>query len=404
MRVEWSHAVQTRRLMLLSLLLACDGASGPGSGFTGLDPVSGQVAAGASHNCLLDGAGHAICWGRASDGQLGGDSTPVTAGPAPVSGGRSFTSIAAGESHTCGLTPLGEAWCWGSDRNGQLGLGAPSSGACPLGPCATAPAKVAGNLTLTLLAASGDESCGLTATGVAWCWGLNTFGQLGAPAADSCPDGACSRTPVMVSGGHHFDRLSVSSNGHVCGLTTEGSAWCWGLNHHGQLGVDSVFEYTEHPGPVAGGHRFRQLSAGGLHTCALTGDGVTWCWGIDVLPPRNAGDLTYHHPNRVATSLRFSSIESVRYAECGLVDDGSAYCWGSNSAGELGTTPVGSTVHFDTPVAAAQGQLYGVIVGESQGYCGVALAGGVYCWGAGTSGQLGSGTSNSTGPLRVPGT
>jgi alpha-tubulin suppressor-like RCC1 family protein len=207
-----------------------------------------------------------------------------------------------------------------------------------------------------------------------------------------------------VTGAHRFALLSLASGGHACGLTIDGRAWCWGLNHHGQLGVDSVFEYAEQPLAVAGGHRFRQLSAGGLHTCALTGDGTAWCWGIDVLPPRSLGDTTYHHPNRVASSLRFTAIESGRYSECGLVEGGAAYCWGSNGAGELGTTPVGSTVRFDTPVAVGGRQHYSAILGESQSYCGLSLAGGTYCWGAGTSGELGTGTANSTVPLRVPGT
>ena len=389
---------------LLLILVACDGASGPGDSFTGVDPVSGDVAAGAVHICRLDGSGAAICWGSGIEGQLGGDSTPTTARPAPVSGGLVFASLAVGRSHSCGLTPLGATWCWGSDRNGQLGVGTPPSGSCPFGPCATAPVPVAGNLSFTSLVASGDESCGLTADGSAWCWGLSDFGQVGAPAGDSCPDGACSRVPTAVSGGHHFASISVSVSGHACGLTADGQAWCWGLNHQGQLGADSVVEWVDLPLPVAGGHRFRRLSTGGLHTCGLTGDGTAWCWGLDVLPLKNAGDLTYWKPNRVATALRFRAIESGRVSECALSMDGAPYCWGSNSAGEIGTTPIGSTFRFDTPVAVGGGQLFAEIWGETQTYCGHATSGGLFCWGQGVNGQLGAGSANSIVPVRVAGT
>ena len=396
--------LQNGLLCSLLMLLACEGASGPGDGFTGLDPINTNVAVGDMHACLLDVSGQAVCWGKGLEGQLGGDSTPAKAGPALVSGGHVFTAIVAARFHSCGLTPQGEAWCWGLDKNAQLGAGAPPTGTCGPDPCATAPVKVAGSLTFTTLSASGQETCGLTADGSAWCWGLSDFGQLGAAAGETCPDGPCSREPLAVSGGHHFARIAVSASGHACGLTDDGGAWCWGLNHQGQLGADQVIEYLETPLQVAGGMRFRRLSPGGLHTCALTGDGTPWCWGIDVLPLLNSGDLTYYHPNKVKTALRFATVESGRVSECGLTSEGSAYCWGTNGSGEIGTTPIGSTFRFDTPVAIGGGLSFTDLWGESQTYCAAATTGGVYCWGQGTSGQLGSGGTNSTVPVRVPGT
>ena len=146
------------------------------------------------------------------------------------------------------------------------------------------------------------------------------------------------------------------------------------------------------------------MSAGGLHTCGLTGDGTAWCWGIDVLPLLNSGDLKYYVPNRVNTSLRFTAIESARITECALDDAGAAHCWGVNGSGEVGTTPIGSTFRFDTPVTVGGGIQFSQIWGETATYCGSSTSGGVYCWGRGTSGELGAGGTNSTVPVRVPGT
>lgn len=390
--------------LALMALLACEGTSNSDDGFTGLDPINTTVAAGDAHNCVIDGSGLAVCWGRGSEGQLGGDSTPAKAGPALVSGQNIFTALVAGKYHTCGLTLQGAALCWGLDQNGQLGGGSAATGDCGGSPCATSPTPVAGSIVFTTLAASGQETCGLTADGSAWCWGLSDFGQLGTPAPENCPDGPCSRAPVAVSGGHHFARISVSGSGHACGLTDDGQAWCWGINHQGQLGADSVIEYVEEPLPVAGGLRFRQVSAGGLHTCGLTGDGTPWCWGIDVLPLLNSGDLKYYVPNPVNTSLKFETIESARVTECGLTAAGDPYCWGVNGSGEVGTTPIGSTFRFDTPVAVGGGVEFSQIWGETATYCGNSTSGGVYCWGQGTRGELGVGATNSIVPLRVPGT
>ena len=243
----------------LIALLACEGTSNSGDGFTGLDPINTTVAVGDAHSCVIDGSGLALCWGRGTEGQLGGDSTPTKAGPALVSGQEIFTALVAGRFHTCGLTLQGAAMCWGLDQNGQLGGGTAATGDCGGAPCATTPTPVAGNLVFTTLAASGQETCGLTADGSAWCWGLSDFGQLGAPAPENCPDGPCSRAPVAVSGGHHFARISVSASGHACGLTDQGEAWCWGINHQGQLGAGMCGRVR---GDAAPGSRRPALQAG----------------------------------------------------------------------------------------------------------------------------------------------
>ena len=38
-------------------------------------------------------------------------------------GGLGFVSLDAGGSHTCGVVPSGDAFCWGSNSFGELGDG-----------------------------------------------------------------------------------------------------------------------------------------------------------------------------------------------------------------------------------------------------------------------------------------
>jgi hypothetical protein len=56
--------------------------------------------------------------------------------------------------------------------------------------------------------------------------------------------------------------------GHTCGLKTDGSVACWGLDNYGQ---------STPPAHSAGA--FAQVSAGGYHTCGLKTDGSVACWG-----------------------------------------------------------------------------------------------------------------------------
>jgi alpha-tubulin suppressor-like RCC1 family protein len=44
-----------------------------------------------------------------------------------VSGGLQFQSISAGETFTCGVTTTGVAYCWGDNVYGQLGRLGPTS-------------------------------------------------------------------------------------------------------------------------------------------------------------------------------------------------------------------------------------------------------------------------------------
>lgn len=87
-----------------------------------------------------------------------------------------FAEIVAGQYHTCALTPAQEAYCWGSNGSGQVGNGTDgSSGAWAV----TVPMAVSGSLKLSILAGGSDHTCGLTTSGLAYCWGTNSNGQLG---------------------------------------------------------------------------------------------------------------------------------------------------------------------------------------------------------------------------------
>ena len=141
------------------------------------------------------------------------------------------------------------------------------------------------------------QTCGLTAEGTAYCWGNNFTGQLGAGFVSERYD--LHYTPLEVVGGHSFVSV-VAGSEHTCGLTAEGQALCWGLNAGGELGIGEVSAYVAEPVAVAGSHTFEALT--------------TW-W----------------------------------YSSCGLTTDGDVYCWGQNNEGQLGVPP-GSRPYSDRPV------------------------------------------------------
>jgi alpha-tubulin suppressor-like RCC1 family protein len=68
---------------------------------------------------------------------------------------------------------------------------------------------------------------------------------------------------------------------HTCGLRTDGTAWCWGYNRQGGLGVGDVLRRLR-PEQVGVDTNWATLSGGRYHTCAVRTRGVAWCWGDDI--------------------------------------------------------------------------------------------------------------------------
>jgi alpha-tubulin suppressor-like RCC1 family protein len=204
-----------------------------------------------------------LCWGSNLSGQLGDGTRTDSRFPRAVGNGLTFTTLVAGWSHTCGLTPNGIAFCWGLNSDGQLGDGSRLDRLLP--------EMVRGDLQS--LAAGSAHTCGL-GNGQVFCWGDNRFGQVGDGSMES------RLQPTAVAGLPGRATQVVSGAVHSCALTSDGAAYCWGQNLHGQLG-DGSNQNRSSATAVAGTVRFRSLYAGGALTCGVATTGGEYCWGLN---------------------------------------------------------------------------------------------------------------------------
>ncbi len=197
--------------------------------------------------------------------------------------------------------------------------------------------------------------------------------------------GTLTFTPLVFS--------SVSAGGaHTCGITTQGSAFCWGSNSSGQLGTGDL-EPSSIPAPVVGDLHFNAIAAGAEHTCGLTTDGAVYCWGSDAswqLGRRDRQTPGTPVTRRAPTLLPhgpFAGITAGGGHACATDAVGAAFCWGAYRYGE-------QVLYLDGPQAVEGRPALQALAGGGEHSCGLA-DGGAYCWGRNDRGQLGDGTAVS---------
>jgi alpha-tubulin suppressor-like RCC1 family protein len=303
-------------------------------------PVKGdleatRVTTGMAHTCVLTDGGGVLCWGRGLKGQLGPGRQLDTTTPIEVPLQKAATSVAAGDAHTCAALVDGTAQCWGANDDGQLGDGTTIDRAVPQAVAAAAGTTDTMLTAVDAVAAGGGHTCAHLTDGTLRCWGRNADGQLG----DG--DETASALPVDVTFGAKL-RVTATSitagEAHTCALDGSGSAWCWGANADGRLGNDA-FGPGDATMPIMtiGVADARDLSAGGAHTCMVSGDGRVFCAGSN-----DQGQLGLAPGSVGANSIPLAGIMNVtRIATgaahtCAIRDDGTVWCWGANTSGQLG--------------------------------------------------------------------
>ena len=361
-----------------------------------------EVAAGGGqivgvYTCALSLSGGVRCWGVNDKGQLGNSSLVSSTVPVDVTGLTSGVSqISAGRAHTCAVTSGGGVKCWGDNTYGQLGDNSTTTSSSPV-------AVSGAGSGISKVYAGRDHTCALTSGGGIKCWGRNQTSQLGNSGSSTCGGENCSLVPLTV---YASGMIGVAAGSyHTCAITSGGGAKCWGNNYYGQLGNNSVYDSSMPVNVFGLSSGIIQVTAGDVHSCALTSTGYALCWGINEFyelgfssSENCAGLRCSKIPHNVtesngvaAGSMALLSTGPTASHTCALTLSGGARCWGDNSSKELGNleTDDDCLASFDncsrTPLTVSGNSSGLVHVSAGKNYaCAVTTDGSVRCWGLGS--------------------
>ncbi len=303
---------------------------------------------------------------------------------------KSVTDLTVGWAHVCAAAE-GRAYCWGWNSTGQLGNANTAN--------ASAPVEVSQKTTITPAQPALPAGCG------------GIFNPCTTPA-----------TPIIPASeiaGKNVTAIAAGTN-HTCAIA-EATVYCWGKNNYGQLGNNTVVDSTV---PVK-----VYMS---LVSIPAQPAGPSGCGGFFnpcTIPATAAvpkGALVDQIPIKISAGEDYTCV--VAYPASGTINNSRGYCWGKNADGQLGVNdktnrstptpiytsdakpaqaalPAGCGGVFNpcsTPAQAAQpatplwNKTVTEITAGTAHTCAITSDGVGSCWGADTSGQIGSGQTPGT--------
>jgi alpha-tubulin suppressor-like RCC1 family protein len=383
--------------------------------------------AGGSPVCNPDGSCDYVCQGDLL--KCGGGcvtcSAPANASPACVQGACGFSCnaparLCEGAAATCQVES--DLSCGASCAPCPGPSTGPGRGVCEPGPSV-------GTGTCAIACDAGTHACGgacFADDDAAHCGSTCQVCSAPVNASPICAAGGCAfacNPGWMRCGDGCCLASAVAAGGQFgCALLDDGRVRCWGANDRGQLGDGStIFRPTpvDVTGLPAAPSRAVAVATGWAHACAVIAPGgQVWCWGDNTTGELGAGasgsfssapiqvagiggvptPASPSSPPVIAAGGGVAGTPAAAFGHTCAVGSGGLACWGANGSGQLGD---GTTAQSSSPRAVSGlGGVTSVTAGE-QHSCAVS-GGALRCWGANGAGQLGDGSSTSrTTPVAV---
>jgi hypothetical protein len=404
-----------------------------------------QISGGNNFSASLCSDGKIYAWGKNDAGQLGRNSSNVAYATAnsstpqliylPSANTLTMKQVDAGSGNTgIALACNGSVWTWGGNcGNGNIGNGS-NGGSCSGSPTdgtnffsALQQVKggAQGGATLTnilYINASTSTSFAVENTGKVLAWGDNSTGALGYGTSNNTGN---TYTPsyVLTAAATPLTNIKMVEGTDYGGyaLANDGFVYSWGGDSNKDLGRTfsvaadqfyakrvQMWDYTTNA-PGGDLANIVKITGGDTHGLAIDVDGNLWSWGGDWGPGQRGWGAT-------STAVPYATkvvapgtacvinqwkigpwitdvvgISAGQQHSIALLADGSVVTFGNNSSGQLGigsTASSGCPVYVQTSAGVNLGSIVSISDGDLWSFA-LTSSGSVYVWGENGNGELG---------------
>ncbi len=353
-----------------------------------------SVSAGHFHSCALSSNDQIYCWGMGSYGLMGNGSNSNQPIPNPINkpaGVNSWKSISNGNQHICAIADNNQAYCWGQNGRGQLGNGNNSNQSTPAQVLRPTGVNWWKNINTGF-----RHTCAIADNDQMYCWGYGANGRLGNGLNSDQSTPVLANNPAGVTGWQNVFAGADQS----CAFATNDQIYCWGRNSYGQLGNGNTTDQPTLTQVIlpTNVNSWKELKGVWLHYCAVADNDQMYCWGRN-----NDGQLGNGNTNNQSSPVQIASVSGAGQWQtfspganhtCAIAANHQMYCWGDNSTGSLGnntTTNSLTPVQVVNPVGVTQ---WTDALNSYDHNCAIADDNQTYCWGWGFNYVLGNGDQN----------
>lgn len=254
-----------------------------------------------------------------------------------------FRDISVGQNYACGVSVAGDVYCWGDNTYGQLGDGTTTDRTTPT-KINTSPLQDGASVKFRKVAAGYYHTCAITTDNYAVCWGKKDMGQTGCYRIDPYSSGTnliCQDRPEVDLQNQHYDLLRVSYSSYNSDSTMNYVTELYNMYH---CGSDRICDFS-----FFSASDIIDITVGEDYTCYIS------------------------RPN--------------------LKELSRAYCMGKNNVGQLGIGSQNDCWNNSTLVSGASNEQVSPILAGKHHTCymssGYRASWGMYCWGYSDHGQIG---------------
>ena len=185
----------------------------------------------------------------------------------------------------------------------------------------------------------------------------------------------------------------MDNGAYACNaVKSDGTLWVWGSDSYGQLGVNGLGAQSS---PIQIPGSWKASSQGNYNAGAIKTDGTLWTWGYNNQGAlgQNQGPGTVGQtssPKQVGSNNNWKAIHMDNGLAVGTKTDGTLWCWGNGSSGQVGNNLKGPAQRYSSPVQVGTDTDWGDTVGGAWS-CLYAFKtnGTLWVWGENDQGQLG---------------